>query len=149
MYLISKDSILAVQVDLNEIAGEGQHFALAVLIVSLIFKTMLYPLFCFVHIGIWKVILTFYSELLEIKEDQRQVIVNEIISLSYSSNLFLAIPFFGPLVQYIDELILMYSGIKIRMNASRTLALLIVSTPYFILVFLWGIFVLGVSYLLM
>ncbi len=146
-YLISHDQVFQFQMEVDAYINNTRKLGLIILVSFLMLKTFLYPIFSFVHIGFWKIILTFFAELLEVKEEERDEIVNEIISISYTSNLFLAIPFFGSLVQYIDELILMYSGIKVRFDASRTLTLLIVSFPYFLFMALWAIFLLLVTYL--
>jgi hypothetical protein len=147
-YLISHDSILSAQEELREVISTPDNLGIIVLITFLILKSLFFPIFCFIHIGFWKVVLYIFAELLEIKEDDREEIIDDIISISYSSHVFLAIPFFGSLVQYIDELMLMYSGIKVRMGATRSLTLLIVSFPYFLFIALWAIVMLLITYLL-
>jgi hypothetical protein len=146
-YLISHDSILAAQEELRQFVAAPNNFTIIVLITFLMVKSLFFPIFCFIHVGFWKIVLFIFAELLEIKEEDREEIIDDIISISYSSHVFLAIPYFGTVVQYIDELMLMYSGIKTRMGASRSLTLLIVSFPYFLFIALWAIIMLLLTYL--
>lgn len=98
---------------------------------TLIFNVIFFPVFKLIAILIWKMILSLYAYLLQTEDDEEEI-AEQILTVSLSSYFLELVPFIGELFQQLGQIVLMYSGCRRNLGASRTLSVIIILTPYFL-----------------
>ena len=130
--LISNDSYgLSELIDLNEVPSF--YF----IILSAILDVIFYPLFGIFIIQFWEVIIRLYGRGLETKGDLTQK-AHDIMSVSFSSSVFLIVPFIGGAIQGLVTLFLIYAGLRVQLKASPVLSVCILLTPALIIMGLFA-----------
>ena len=117
----------------------------------LLFSTALdvifFPVVAFITVEMWNLILFFYGQLLNLQTDLKSRVEN-INTVALTSNLFLAVPFFGQILQELARYVLMYVGIRKSLGASRSLSIIILLTPLLLIVALSSVLLLVIIYTL-
>jgi hypothetical protein len=106
------------------------------ILISIVLDMVFHPLFTLIMVQIWELIIKAYAHVLEIEGDWDEI-AESIMTVSLSSYFFKIIPFIGDFLQSIFKFILMYSGLRVRLGASRMLTLVILLTPIWFLTFIF------------
>lgn len=109
--------------------------AYSFLVLSAVLDVIFYPLFGLFIIQFWEIIIKFYAKLLNVKGDLT-MIAQDIVSVSFSSQVLNVIPVFGGTMSSVANLILMYAGLRSRLYSSPVLSILIILSPILIFMFL-------------
>ncbi len=125
--LISNDSYgLTNYINFNEIPS----FYFVVLSATL--DVIFYPLFGIFLIQFWEVIIRLYGRGLETPGDLTQK-AHDIMSVSFSSSIFLIVPMIGGAIQGLVTMFLMYAGLRVQLKSSPVLSICILFTPFVII----------------
>lgn len=122
----------------------GEVPAYSFLVLSAVLDVIFYPLFGLFLIQFWEIIIKFFARLLEVKGDLTDI-SQEILSVSFSSQILNIIPVFGGTLSSLANFILMYAGLRSRLYSSPILSVLIILSPMLVMMFfLCVIVVIGV-----
>ena len=108
--------------------------AYSFLVLSAVLDVVFYPLFGLFLIQFWEVIIKFFAKLLNVKGDLTQI-SQDILSVSFSSQILHVIPIFGGTLSTIANFILMYAGLRTRLYSSPVLSVLIILSPLLLFLF--------------
>ena len=115
-------------------------------LLSLLLDLIFFPIMTLIQVEVMNAIIRFYARLMGHDEDTHQI-ADQISTVALSSNFFSFIPLFGKMLVQFSYLFLMYVGLRHNLGASRSLSIVILLTPLFILIATLMLFVLSVFYL--
>lgn len=107
-------------------------FGFYVLIFSAILEVIFFPLFTLIIIQIWEFIIRGYARILELDNEISQK-VDDIMSVTLSSNILMIIPIFGGIAQKLTSIYLMYVGLRKQLHLKPMVCICIMLTPYLLL----------------
>ena len=112
-------------------------------LMSILFQVIFYPfIFQFGH-KFWIFLIKFYAQIFDYEEDENhseEVLIDDIVTTSFTSNLLLIIPIFGNVLSTLAQGLYLFMGLKKKLSFTNTQAFLVLITPLFIL-FLMGILI--------
>lgn len=108
--------------------------AYSFLILSAVLDVVFYPLFGLFIIQFWEVVIKFFAKLLKVGGDLTSI-SQDIVSVSFSAQVLNVVPIFGGTLSSIANFILMYVGLRSRLYSSPVLSVLILLSPFLILMF--------------
>ncbi|MGK0367744.1 MAG: hypothetical protein ACI9QD_000883 [Thermoproteota archaeon] len=114
-------------------------------IISIGLEVIFFPVISYFFAKLWSFLIEFYANLLELDEEEKEVVGDQIMTVSLTSNFFKIIPFVGDVIYQLMSFFLLYAGLRRSLRASRSLSLLIIATPIIALVSISMIIILAVS----
>tara|TARA_R110002072_G_scaffold534_6_gene3922 strand:+ start:100213 stop:100911 length:699 start_codon:yes stop_codon:yes gene_type:complete len=122
--------------DLHIFQQTGQKLA----IYSILLKVILFPILLWFYSKLWINIIkmssyVFSDENVAAAEKDINIIATQIVHSSLSTHIFLVIPFFGEMVQFLASLVYIYAGLRRNLGLNKLQSFLVLLTPAF-LVFL-------------
>ncbi len=107
------------------------------LLFSAALDIIFFPIATLVITEFWAWVIRSYSKWLN-PEAPHEEIADQITTHALSSNLFQIVPVLGDIIQPMLYLFLIYAGLRTNLGASRSLAMVIISTPTVLLLMLLG-----------
>lgn len=112
-------------------------------LLSTLFQVIFYPfIFQFLH-QFWTFLIKFYAQIFDFEADtehSEEDLITDVVTTSFTSNVFLLIPIFGGVLSTIAQAFYLFTGLKAKLSFTNTQAFLVLITPLFI-VFLLAILV--------
>lgn len=121
-------------------------FPYYIILLSLLLDLIFFPILTLIQVEVMNTIIRFYAKLLGQENDTHET-ADQISTVALSSNFFSFIPLFGKMLVQFSYLFLMYVGLRHNLGASRSLSIVILLTPVFILVASISLLFLSVFYL--
>lgn len=116
------------------------------LLFSAALDIIFFPVGAIIMTEFWSWVIRKYSAWLN-PEVESRVIADQITTHALSSNLFTMIPILGDLIQPLLYYFLIYAGLRSNMEASRSLAFVILATPTVLVLMLASLLFLAIFYL--
>lgn len=131
---------LASSKDFTHIALQAINFKFQKIgLLSTLFAVIFYPFIFQFAYKFWKGCFKFYAQIFDYEDERLEEKSDEILTRSFSSNLFLVIPILGKTLSNIAFYFFLFSGLKKKYDFTSLQAGLVVITPLFLL-FLFAIF---------
>lgn len=138
------DFISSSDFSLAEIIDTDQIPAYSFIVLSAVLDVVFYPLFGLFLIQFWEVVFKFFARLLNVDGDLTDI-TQDILTVSFSSQILSLIPIFGGGLSRMANLILLYAGLRVRLESSPVLSVLILMTPLLILLFFMSVAVVTIA----
>jgi hypothetical protein len=90
-------------------------------------EVALFPLFVWVYVKFWSVIILFFSNLFETPNSEEGV--RQVVNYSLTSHFFYLIPIFGELGKHVSSLFLIFAGLKRNLGLNNLQSLLVIVSP--------------------
>ncbi len=103
----------------------GMHFVVLSTVLDIIF----YPIFGLLIVQYWEVVIKFFGNLLQVQGDLNEKAQN-VVSVYLSSHMFKLVPLIGGAFQNLAGMVLMYAGLRKELNASPSLSVCIILSPF-------------------
>lgn len=126
---------------------DGALLPYYVLLFSTSLDLIFFPIITLVTVEFWNFVIRLFGRLLGMGEE-RHVIAQEITTVALSANFFLIVPILGMFLQKVAWFFLMYVGLRERLQASRSLSLVILAAPAVMLMMVLGFSFLAIFYLI-
>lgn len=117
---------------LDKDANLGYYF----LILSSVLDIIFFPLFTLFIIQFWTFLIRSFARLVKAEGDL-DLKVEKVVVGSLSSNIFMAIPIFGSIIQKVSSLVLLFIGMRAELKFSGALSICVLLTPVFIILILF------------
>ncbi len=137
-FINSSEFALAGIIDTDQIP------AYSFIVLSAVLDVIFYPLFGLFLIQFWEVVFKFFAKILAVKGDLTDI-SQDILAVSFSSQLLNLIPIFGGTLSSLANLVLLYAGLRVRLQSSPILSVLILMSPILILLFFVSITVVMIA----
>jgi hypothetical protein len=113
---------------MNSVSFSFQKISLFVQLAMVV----LYPVLFHLTYKFWVYLLNFFAQVFDQKNDSEAKVI-EIVNAMYTSNVFLILPIAGAVLSFLAQTLILYRGVTTRLNFSKTQAVLVLMTPFFIL----------------
>ena len=90
-------------------------------------EVAIFPLFVWIYVKFWSVIIRFFSNLFETPNSEEGV--RQVVNYSLSSHFFYLIPIFGELGKHVSSLFLIFAGLKRNLGLNNLQSLLVIVSP--------------------
>jgi hypothetical protein len=115
--------------DLVQNSGISTYYFL---LFSAALDIIFYPVGAIITTEFWSFVIRNFAGWLD-QESDKEAIADQISVHALSSNLFTIIPFIGDMIQFMLYHFLLYAGLRGNLNASRSLAWVILLTPLMVI----------------
>ena len=109
-------------------------------------EVILFPLFMFLYVKIWEIIIGLFSNLYSLQDEEKKGI-SEVVYLSASTNIFLLIPILGHHLRFFVGLFYIFVGLKKNLNFSVFRSIVITVSPLILAGVLWVLLFLSALFL--
>lgn len=116
---------------LDKDANLGYYF----LILSSVLDIIFFPLFTLFVIQFWTFLIRSFAKFLKIEGDI-DLKVEKVVVGSLSSNIFMAIPIFGSIIQKFSSVVLLFIGMRAELQFSAAVSICVLLTPVFLIMIL-------------
>lgn len=118
---------------ISDVIAISEFPSFYLVIFSAILDVIFYPLFGIFIIQFWEFIIKVYARLLDTEGDIVKK-SHDILAVSLSSNILKIVPIVGAPSQSLANLILMYTGLRVQLDASPSLCVCILLTPMLLII---------------
>lgn len=117
----------------NEFIPGARFDGYVLIVIGIVLETIFYPILTLIFMELWTFMIRVYATLLGTDRDEDKV-AEQIMTASLSSTLFEIVPFVGEFFKSISNLVILYAGLRRNLKASKALSVLIISTPFLLII---------------
>lgn len=111
---------------------EGSYAAQRINIIIIIANVVFFPLIAFLYTRLWSWVISFFVFLFD-RQDSDATGIDQVVNGSLSSNTFLLIPIFGPVIKKFAMLVHLFAGLKNNIGLSNLQSIVVLLSPLLIM----------------
>lgn len=109
-----------------------------VMLIYTIAEVILFPLWAWLYAKVWAVFISFAMRLFNLMDSEQECSekIDEIVSVAYTSHVFLMVPVFGAVIKFIAFLLYLFAGLKKNLNLSSIQSIFVILSPLLLIMLL-------------